>query len=57
MRIWVKEGGRYREIDNGPFPVTPEQLDKARKMFAAELAAADCSSRHLDVCRSTPWKL
>lgn len=40
LRIWIKEGRAFREVDNGPFPLTGEQLAKARAQFAAERSKA-----------------
>lgn len=40
LRLWVKEGRTYHEIQNGPFPITPEQLSEARALYAAEYASA-----------------
>ncbi len=40
LRLWIKEGRAWREVENGPFPITPAQLDTARARFAAELVAA-----------------
>lgn len=36
LRLWVKEGRAFREVDNGPFPLTVTQLDAARAWFADE---------------------
>lgn len=41
LRIWIREGRRdWREIENGPFPITLEQLTEARTRFAKELREA-----------------
>lgn len=39
-RVYTKASprGRWEEIPNGPFPVTPETLIAARAQFAEELA-------------------
>lgn len=41
MRIWVFDAGmrKWRELENGPFPVTRDQLMAARKTFVDELKA------------------
>lgn len=37
LRIWLKEKGfGWRELPNGPFPITLEQIKKARSLFADE---------------------
>ena len=37
LRILVKEKGfGWRELPNGPFPITQDQLDQARSLFAEE---------------------
>ncbi len=38
LRVWVREGprGPWKEIPNGPFPITRAQLEAARTRFAAE---------------------
>lgn len=40
LRIWIKEGREWREVENGPFPITGEQLEQAREAFRLELAQA-----------------
>ena len=42
LRIWIKEKGfGWREIPNGPFPITLEQLKTARSLFAEEWDKAE----------------
>ena len=43
IRIFVREEnyakkgrGRWKEVPNGPFPITPEQLAEARRRYQAE---------------------
>jgi hypothetical protein len=33
IEIAVLERGRYRRVPNGPFAITPEQLEAARRRF------------------------
>lgn len=40
LRIQIKEGRTWREVENGPFPLTLAQLTEARARFKAEFDAA-----------------
>ena len=39
-RIFIRNGRTWNEVPNGPFPITPAQLEACRASFQAELAAA-----------------
>lgn len=37
LRIWFRERGRWVEVPSGPFPITDDQLTRARGIFQTEL--------------------
>lgn len=41
LRLYIKEGREWREVENGPFPISADQLSEARTRFAAEWKAAE----------------
>jgi hypothetical protein len=56
IRIRVKDEATRRWVDvpNGPFPVTREQLDEARRQFRAEWVAANADANPLAGIRLSP---
>lgn len=48
LRIWIKDKREWREIENGPFPISQAQLSICRNAFADELKLAKplCGANH-----------
>lgn len=50
LRIFLKQQRGWKELDNGPFPVTREVMESARAAFREEWLRTD----PLEGCRQSP---